>query len=321
METMIVFCHIEKTAGTALTELLRAHFGLRHVDVLRHAITSRDGVVAPNFYDAEDLLKDRRLYPRMRSLAGHHIRPCVDFGEFDGDMHWYTFLRDPIARLRSHYLHEVAIKNYSGSFPEYLDKFPRDDIMVRKLAGERDLAAAKSILSTRMRFVGIQERFDQSLLLMRDALGLGDFSVSYAKRRNTAVSRVGGPIYRLRGRLTKRSENSEIAMQERAKSSLEQHHGLLVEANSLDQQLYEYACNEIWSQQVDQYGGTERLAADTQVDMSKAPNSSYRTTLSFVYRNLVYKPYVAADVRRNQRLGVQKTTNTRQWKESKRNHD
>jgi hypothetical protein len=50
-EPIIAFCHFEKTAGTTLTELPRAHFGLRHADVLRHAIV-RDGSEAPYFYVA-----------------------------------------------------------------------------------------------------------------------------------------------------------------------------------------------------------------------------------------------------------------------------
>jgi hypothetical protein len=187
--------------------------------------------------------------------------------------------------------------------------------MVRKLAGERDLAAAKAILKTKMQFVGIQEKFDESLVLMRDALGLSDLSVAYGEPRNTAARRVGGLIYRLRGRLTQQSDTAEKAMQARALSDIDQHHGLLVEANSLDQQLYDYACDEIWPRQIERYGGAKQLAADTEVEMSKPARPSRKTTFSFVYRNLVYKPYVAAEVRRNRRLGVHKTTNTRQWTE------
>jgi len=309
MEPIIAFCHIEKTAGTTLTELLRAHFGLRHADVLRHAVLVRDGSETPYFYDAEDLRRDLRLYPWVRSIAGHHIRPCTDFEEFESRIHWYSFLRDPVARLSSHYLHEVAIGNRTESLPDYLRKFTRDDIMVRKLAGERNLAAAKEIIETRLRFVGIQERFDRSLVLMREALGLADFSLAYGRPRNTSTRRVGGFIYELRRLARQRYQVPDESVQARARSQLDQHHGLLVEANSLDQQLYDYACNEIWARQVDQYGGVEKLARDTRIEMSRSTIPTRRRFFSFIYRNLVYKPYITVEIRRNRLLGVDKSKN------------
>jgi hypothetical protein len=226
-------------------------------------------------------------------------------------MHWYSFLRDPIARLRSHYLHEVAIGNCAESLPDYLGKFTRDDIMVRKLAGERNLAAAKEIIETKMRFVGVQERFDQSLVLMREALGLVDFSLAYGRPRNTAARRVGGLIYELQRLVPQRGEAPVAAMQARARAQLDQHHGLLVEVNSLDQQLYDYVCNEIWARQVDRYGGAEQLATDTEIEISKPASSGRKRIVSFIYRNLIYKPYITAEIRRNRLLGVDKAKNNK----------
>jgi len=306
---IIAFCHIEKSAGTTIVELMRAHFGLHHVDVQRRAIVRKAGRVMGYLNDADDLRRDFRFYPAVRSIAGHHLSPSIDFEEFESRFAWYTFLREPVARLRSHYLHEVALRNRRESLPDYLRALVRDDIMVRKLAGgERDLEAAKRIVREKVRFVGFQESFDVSLVLLRSYLGIHGLRLSYGRARNTSTRRVGGARYRLHTLLSSQQARYGSRVQDEARAQLDLHHGLLVEANELDQQLYDWVQGEIWPRQVEAYGGVRRLKADTEVEMARPPLRSRKTAYSFLYRNLVYKPYIGLVQRRNRLLGISAST-------------
>jgi hypothetical protein len=107
-----------------------------------------------------------------------------------------------------------------------------DDYQTRRLAGRFDLDAAKRALGEQVDVVGLTERFDESLLLLRSAIGERGVSFHY-ERRNTLD----------RGELI-RFEDLSPEMQERVRG-----------ANRLDLALYDYACKEVFPRQVAAYPG------------------------------------------------------------------
>ena len=160
----------------------------------------------------------------------------------------FTLLRDPLERLVSEYVfqkswpsnHLYAYLNENHiSFQEYLTsdapllKFRGKNFVSHCLAGvfaqDRDmdevLALAKKHLKECFCLVGIQERFDESLLLLSEEIGLHRL---YYERRN----------------MLRPGAISGIDDRDRA---------LAAELNSADMELYAYAC-ELFEQRVEEAG-------------------------------------------------------------------
>lgn len=235
-DSILTFCHTAKTAGTTLQLLLRRHFGIRHLDLPRG-----------DPYTATRLRWELRLNPLVRSIAGHSLRPHVDFGPYEDRLRWFTFLREPISRYISHYQHSVEKHANKATFEAYLKDPTRWNWHVRMLAGEEDLEAAKQMLATKIRCVGLTEHFDESLLLIRHRMKLEDFVVAYGRPRNPA-------------------RTSEV--RRRILEAFDTYRDEICERNRLDLELYGYAVQELYSRQRQEYGEA-RLRHDLETEFTE----------------------------------------------------
>lgn len=231
-ESIIAFMHIPKTAGTTVSTLLQRHFGLRHLDVL----PIRGAVYTP-----EQLAADLRLLPyrRVQSIGGHWCRPFVDYDQIGKHLDWYTFLRNPIKRYVSHFQHGVEKMGMTQSFDEYLDEPVWRNWQVQAIAGREDIDLAKQILAEKFRFVGLTERFSESLLLMRERLWLKEMNIHCRDLNREKTGQVRMDIER------------DFAKWE----------SRVVANNLLDIELYEYAAETIYPRQLEEYGRA-KLDAD-----------------------------------------------------------
>ena len=209
-----------------------------------------------------------------------------DYEEFQDQMAWFTFLRNPIKRFISHYLFEIEtmkrISKNLGDFEAWLDTPRAANVQVRFLAGADDVDKAKEIL-LRMRCVGLLEHFNASLLLIRQRFGLKDFDVFYRRPKNTAASR-----------------EKEVNRQ-RVQEEFDRHAERIEEINKSDIELHDFAIKEIWPKQVAEYGA-EQLEADLEIEFPrKGPTlvQCGRWWLGGMHRNLIYKPFVRLDRRIN----------------------
>jgi hypothetical protein len=162
-ERIVAFAHIGKTAGMTMQLVLRQSFGVRHLDV-----SQRTG----RTYTARDFAVDMRRFPFLRSIAGHGLKPFVDYPHPGRRLAWFTFVREPIARFVSHYQHHVEQMHRSVSLEDFVEESIQANRQVQHLAGEQDLAAAKQIVRERLDCVGRVDRFHELLLLLRERLGL-----------------------------------------------------------------------------------------------------------------------------------------------------
>lgn len=282
-EPLLAYCHIFKTAGMTLRYLLRRHFGPRHLDIEHRMRRHSRAWFADHFVRERDLRFDLRVYPFARSVCGHYLRPCVDFGQLEDRLHWYTFLRSPSRRYISQYLWSLHLPGARQmEFGEWMEKTKVDNLQVRWLAGGPDLDAAKKTLRERFRFVGLVEHFDESLLLLRSRLGLRHFDVTYVRVRNSAAERGDD---RRRRELEDRIADFRDEIDSR---------------NRLDADLYAFACEELWPQQVADYGEA-RLAADRRALGALGKRKALpqlRYGAGFAYRNAIYKLCLLLDRRR-----------------------
>jgi len=259
-ERIIAFAHIPKTAGMTVRLLLRRHFGVRHLDLPKGFI-----------YTEALLSRDLRLNPLVRSLAGHSLRPFVDFGALEDRLVWYTFLRDPVRRFASHYQHAVEKEGVQAPFDAWVRDPMNGNWHVRMLAGGEDLERAKEVLTEKITCFGLMERFDESLLLIRDSLGLHELKLSYGAPRNTA----------------RRSD-----LRERIQEECDRHQAEVMERNALDRALYDYAAAVLYPAQVERYG-RPRLDDDTTSAFSghvAAVPSAFRYWQSAVFRKVFFLP-------------------------------
>lgn len=253
-QIMLAVVHIHKTAGTTLASIFKHSYGARHCDVLT--------VPDEALFDAAEYRRMRRFYPRLQTMLGHAIRTYTDLETELPDLEYITFLRDPIARTASHYQYDVQRGHVGLSFEEWITHDATRDRMTRHLAGPDASAADAMAVLDRMAFVGLQDRFDESLVIMQRAVGVPD--VRYASKWVAPSNDI----------------KKQILADER---SVE----MLREVNRNDLELHRYAVEEIYPKQIALHGSD----IEDAVGRLKAANKVM--TVRKMYRSPKYAAYVA----------------------------
>jgi len=208
---MIVFLHIPKTAGSTFQFILENTFG---VSACHTNHTKQD------FFRPDDFEFARKFFPRMKSLAGHNLVDPLAL-DIPGAFH-VTFLREPVARVFSHYQDMILTGGKTWTFEEFMEKSGvAENLHVRLMAGEPNLDKAKKYLE-RCDFVGLTEKFDLSLHILEKLTPL-PLNLNYKRRRTAATNTVRQPVAR------------DPRMIELAR-----------ERNRLDLALYDFAVQEIF---------------------------------------------------------------------------
>ena len=253
---MIVFCHIPKTAGTSLNEFLRLHFGSELL-----AARERSG----STYLPKDLRMDSKIYKNVRCISGHGLKPYIHFEEFEDDMCWFTFMRDPVERFVSQYIHQYTNGEsmYDLSIEEWAEKYDRSNWMVKWIAGSENLEKAIEILNKKFFFVGIVEEYEDSLLTLGTYL---ETDLGYSQRRKEKM-------------LTRDHDLKRNLLSKRYTELKD----FYLENNSLDLQLYEYVRT--------QFNPNRGFSQCETIGRNRL--SSKNRLWSFTFKNvLVYRPYV-----------------------------
>lgn len=185
----LLFLHLQKTAGMTLQELLRRKYGK---GLLKRAYNwLRD--TSPEGLSLSEAIKRSGREDKM--FMGHF---CFGIhAEIGREFTYMTMLREPAARLISlyHYSHEKPEAHYYGvaknrTLEEFLFncELPELDNGITRLLVGRDvshfinrtpfgkmeeshLEEAKGNLEKYFSFVGIQEKFDESILLLAHLMG------------------------------------------------------------------------------------------------------------------------------------------------------
>ena len=223
---MLVFVHINKTAGRTVRYILRSSYGTRHCDVESWRGREQDPV-----FSADDLRRLRRVYPDLKSIAGHQLTGHVDLDESWTRFRYFTFLRDPLKLCASRFQYHVEARKKKGLvFDEWIQQEWLRDAQTTRIAGTASAEDALRVIAAKEMFVGLTERFDESLLLL-DALRAGDLDLGYARvnvARNNAIA-------------------EELLSNRRTRDAL-------VDANRADIDLYDYVVNELYPAFRREYG-------------------------------------------------------------------
>ena len=171
-----------------------------------------------------DLRFARKIFPKLRALAGHNLIAPLSLSA--NDPFHMTFLREPVSRVLSQYQERAIINQRHGrSMPDFEEALRTDEelenLHVKLMAGERNLDKAKRYLE-KCSFVGLTEKFDLSLHVLGKICPY-KLNLSYQKRRVQ-------PDNSIRKKLEGDSRLADMAR----------------ERNKLDIELYEFAVREIF---------------------------------------------------------------------------
>ena len=259
---MLVFIHINKTAGSTVRYILRSSFGTRHCEVEPwHAQWSG----AP--FSSEDLPRLRKVYPRLESIAGHRLTGYIDLQENGTQFNYFTFMRDPIKTCASRFQYNVQYRKKKDLiFEEWIQKDWTRNSQTKLIAGVSDVEKAIRIIKDKNIFVGLVEHFDESMLILKK-LRAKNLNISY-KRVNIASS-------------------NNIAKELLSHENTRQ---MLIEANQADQDLYDFVKQELYPSYQEQYGSS--LADDVAQYQRTKENSfnSWNLNASRLKQYLIYKP-------------------------------
>ena len=245
-EPTVIFVHIPKTAGTTLVHIADRQYPARtRMHLERHDESVREFQALPEARRAE-----------IRFLRGHI--PYGLHAYCPRPTAYFTLLREPVDRLLSyyyyvqqeprHYLYDYA--NQPGmTLKRYVEdrmSLQMDNMQTRLISGmwttpgfgecdQSTLALAKRNLEQHFDIVGLTERFDETLLLLKKAFGWGN--IHYARHNVTS------------GRPRSASLDAETL-------------SVLCEWNQLDLRLYRHA-QALLAEQVRAYGPT--FSRDLQV--------------------------------------------------------
>jgi hypothetical protein len=258
---LIVFIHINKTGGSTLRDLLRSSFGTRHCDV-----EPWHGSWSDPPFSSEDLHRVRRLYPRLESIAGHRVTGYAELREPGTHFEYVTVIRDPLKACASRFQYNIDYrKKVDLVFEEWIQNDWVRNYQTKRIAGVADLETAIEVIGKQDIFVGLTDRFDESMVLFK-GLRAPNLDISY-RRVNVAADNT----------LTQR-----LLSDERTREMIEA-------ANLVDLQLYEYVRNQWYPRFQEEYGPS--LQADVaSFQADKGDFNDRNITLSRVKQYSVQKP-------------------------------
>lgn len=273
---MYAFVHIEKTAGTTLNGVLRRWFGTRHCDIRLPLAKRRDDRDDHRVcVDAADLRRVRRLYRNLRGIAGHNVKAYADLGVECPEIRYFTFLRDPVARFRSHFLYRAPHPTHEACQQRLATDWVHN-WQTKMIAGEPNADKAIELISRSFGFVGFTERFDESLLILRRWLRAPSLSAGY-RFLNRSVERKS--VRNAVRQCTDLSflESTDIRNQIRA-------------ANVEDQKVYDFVASNIYPAQRAAYLGNLDQDLKELQTLNQTANAMDEPTTSRLVRNYIYKP-------------------------------
>jgi len=173
LSKFICFVHIEKAGGITLHNILYT--------LLNCYLTPN-----PNFgeqFTKQDLIKLFKVWPiKITGIGGHRLGAFLGYeGALNKEVFYLTFLREPIRRYMSHLNWQKNVMSIDWTAESFANDIYFNNFQCYRISGKRTFLDAKKIISQKYGFVGLLERYDQSLIILEKILGLRQFSLQYSK--------------------------------------------------------------------------------------------------------------------------------------------
>lgn len=161
---MFLFVHIPKTAGTSFRLALAKYYGQSSIALDYGKDSSATSRIVKRYLYVDPPEKPRRALvdalasSRYQVLAGHF--PLEKYRRFFKPGEMISFVRDPLHRTSSEFLHHQRAGRENICFAEYIE-LPRNQNLQSRLLANLPPRA----------FIGVTERADQSVALLNERLG------------------------------------------------------------------------------------------------------------------------------------------------------
>ena len=297
---MFIFVHIGRGAGTSFRTVLRKNFGdkllaIHSPQIKEHFGVDRATPSTKNLTDKE-LTQILNCYNDIECISGHFFNFPNRFDNFKP----MTILRDPVTRVVSHffsfrrkYLHLSV-----DEFPDHMKYDYRNDMnlffkhwdhvqseygvhnhcknyQTYVIDNNLDIDKAIDRIRNNFWFVGLVERFDEGLLLLRDQFKELGRSLDIKYVRQHVAANMAGGIYR-------ESVQKAVRRQRKEKKVLvtDEIREKIKEMNQLDYVLYKEA-KKLFNERLNRYQGN-----------MKADLSNYRRQRQqWKLKNRLYCPF------------------------------
>lgn len=269
MRHVVVFCHIEKCAGTSLIKKSLQEIPFGSVGVLSKS----------NKVDIKDLKKLKRLYGRPQIITGHSLTPTsfTDLKDVFAEIKTFTIFRDPFSRVISNYLHDKTRGVWDGSLSEFVSIPWKQNYMLRFLGGG-------DVKNGHEGFKAIDYKISvknlkRSLPILINELNL-PLTPDLVKKNSYQQNQSILP--------------SDLSVENGVKignySISQENYNLIKDFNALDIDFYDSALKEeeIWLSHVKT---TSTIPIQVPIQVPKKTNR-FLMRIAWVYRNIIYKPYV-----------------------------
>lgn len=272
----IVFIHIERSGGTTFNKsMLSNSIGVmaaqnkKIIDLVADRKRKENIVVDFTVTDLQQLLF---MYPFIRMIGGHHTRVYEDYGKtLNRDCFFFTFVRNPIDRYLSHFNYQRIAMGIDWSIQEFVNNSRFNNWQTYRIAGEKNFMKALDYVNNRFDFIGITEKYDESLLILKQLIGKNSFNIHY-KKENSIISKSNRNEYKII-----KYDELNADLQNKIK-----------ENNKYDIELYDHILNNIYSKYVSNYAGD--LAKDL-LYFNEA-NIKYSEKTFNVYSNKILRKYI-----------------------------
>lgn len=234
-KSILAFCHVAKAAGSTFIYILRNSYGLNYCQA-KPIFPQDQGQNFKSFLHPDDLVFYFKFFPRLASIGGHDVRPTAELKARFPNLRFVSFVRDPVERYLSQVDWQMMRGDESVNLEDSYDQLgtnkPRLNYQSKFLTGCADHKRVIEILENRMFFVGTIERFDESLVLLRNLLKDPGLDCRYERINVTPEN-------------SKRRQYSKTLMER------------IAEDNEADVKLYRYI-NEQLDQWIREYTGDFR---------------------------------------------------------------
>ncbi len=185
--SLLVFLHLAKTGGRTVDTVLRNTFGPAYVQAEslrphRPVGLDDDAFIAP-VYTPADLDRLHRHCPWLRAVGGHTLTLDAGFHRHR-PVRYLAFLREPLARGASHFQYHQAATPHPLDWDRWCAWREHHNHQTRFFAADGDPRRAMTAIEEHGVFVGLLEKFEESLLLAR-RLVAPELHLAY-HRSNTA---------------------------------------------------------------------------------------------------------------------------------------
>lgn len=244
---MFCFIHIEKAAGSTLHNLLKYNMP-NYVSLYPWYYWSNDPKAVVSSKELKIL---NFFFPFNPSFGGHTLRAYLGYEEaLKKKISYFTFFREPISRYLSYYYYQNDKLGFDRTIDEYLNESKFNNFMTVRIAGDSDIEKAKQIISEKIKFIGLTEEFNKSLLLLNQIIFDNKLDMRYEKR-NVSSKQVVVNYADLN----------------------EKHQEKVYENNQKDIELYSFA-KELFLEQINKYEGD--LFHDDKMFNESLKNFNYK---------------------------------------------